>query len=48
MAEVADGLGFAEPTYFNHFFRKHAGTSPKAFRQQGVPRPARLGLASHQ
>lgn len=32
---IADCLGFAEATYFTHFFRKQAGTSPLAFRQQG-------------
>lgn len=42
IAEIADGLGFAEATYFNHFFRKHTGTSPNAFRRQGVPQPTRL------
>lgn len=36
IADVADSLAFADPTYFNHFFRKHAGTSPKAFRQQAL------------
>ncbi|WP_375419203.1 AraC family transcriptional regulator [uncultured Hymenobacter sp.] len=36
IADIAESLGFAEPTYFNHFFRKHAGTSPNAFRQQAV------------
>ncbi len=34
IADIADSLSFADPTYFAHFFRKHAGTSPKAFRQQ--------------
>ncbi|MDF7814898.1 helix-turn-helix transcriptional regulator [Hymenobacter sp. YC55] len=33
VADIAEGLGFADPTYFNHFFRKHAGTSPAAFRR---------------
>ena len=34
VADIADGLGFTEATYFAHFFRKHSGTSPKVFRQQ--------------
>ncbi|MGI4866908.1 MAG: helix-turn-helix domain-containing protein [Janthinobacterium lividum] len=33
IADVAEALSFADPTYFNHFFRKHAGTSPTAFRR---------------
>ena len=36
IADIAEALGFADPTYFNHFFRKHAGTSPNAFRQQAA------------
>ncbi len=43
IADIAEGLGFADPTYFNHFFRKHAGTSPNVFRQQAAlhsPAPA--------
>ncbi|NML67983.1 helix-turn-helix transcriptional regulator [Hymenobacter sp. RP-2-7] len=34
IADIAQGLGFAEATYFNRFFRKQTGISPKAFRQQ--------------
>ena len=34
VADVAEALGFTDPTYFNRVFRKHAGTSPTAFRQQ--------------
>lgn len=34
IADIADSLSFADPTYFAHFFRKHAGASPKNFRQQ--------------
>ena len=33
IADIAEALGFTDPTYFNHFFRKHADTSPGAFRQ---------------
>lgn len=36
VADIADSLSFADPTYFAHFFRKHSGTSPKAFRQQAA------------
>lgn len=39
IADVADSLGFADPTYFAHFFRKHSGTSPKEFRRQAVAQP---------
>lgn len=42
IADIAEALGFADPTYFNHFFRKHASTSPNAFRQQVAP-PAVAG-----
>lgn len=31
-AEIAYGLGFAYPTYFNNFFKKQTGTSPSALR----------------
>jgi len=34
IADIAQGLGFAEATYFNRFFRKQTGVSPNAFRQQ--------------
>lgn len=36
IADIADSLHFADPTYFAHFFRKHVGTSPKAFRQRAL------------
>jgi len=32
VAEIADALGFKEATHFNNFFRKHVGSTPKAFR----------------
>ena len=32
VAEIAYALGFAEPTHFNNFFKKHAATSPMKFR----------------
>ena len=34
IGDIAQGLGFAEATYFNRFFRKQTGLSPKVFRQQ--------------
>lgn len=42
IADVAEALGFAGPTYFNQFFRKHAGTSPLAFRRAEAGQPAPL------
>jgi AraC family transcriptional activator of pobA len=42
IADVAEALGFADPTYFNHFFRKHAGTSPNAFRRAEAAVPMQL------
>lgn len=32
VAEIADSLGFAYPTYFNNFFKRMTGWIPKAFR----------------
>jgi AraC family transcriptional activator of pobA len=33
IAEIADGLGFEYQSYFNHFFRKHAGMAPSFYRK---------------
>jgi AraC family transcriptional activator of pobA len=33
IAEISDGLGFAYPTYFNRFFKKHTGLTPSQMRQ---------------
>ena len=33
-AEVAYGLGFEYPNYFNNFFKKHTGLTPLAWREQ--------------
>ncbi|RYY07914.1 MAG: AraC family transcriptional regulator, partial [Cytophagaceae bacterium] len=33
-AEIAYGLGFEYPTYFNNLFKKHTGTTPTALRAQ--------------
>lgn len=38
---VAYSLGFADPAYFNRFFRRHAGTTPGAFREAERRRLAR-------
>ena len=32
VAEIAYALGFAEPTHFNNFFKKHTGVNPTKFR----------------
>ncbi len=32
VAEIAYGLGYDYPTYFNNFFKKMTGASPKSFR----------------
>lgn len=34
VAEVAYGLGFADPAYFARFFTRHAGTSPSDYRRR--------------
>lgn len=38
--EIAAALGFDDPFYFSHFFKKQVGVSPKAWRE-------RLGLMSN-
>jgi len=35
-ADIAYALGFAYPTYFNNFFKKHTGTTPSAVRSTRV------------
>ena len=39
-ADIAYALGFAYPTYFNNFFKKHTGTPPSAVRTRRDPSPA--------
>jgi AraC family transcriptional regulator, transcriptional activator of pobA len=34
VAEIADYLGFSEPTHFGRFFRRYVGLSPLSWRQQ--------------
>jgi len=34
IAEIADYLGYAEPTHFGRFFRRYLGLSPHVWRQQ--------------
>jgi AraC family transcriptional activator of pobA len=34
VAQVAHELGFRDPAYFSRFMKRHAGLSPRAFRQQ--------------
>ena len=31
--KIAYSLGFSDPAYFNRFFRRHAGTTPGAYRE---------------
>ena len=31
--EIADHLGYEDPSYFIRFFKKHTGLSPDAFRK---------------
>ncbi|MFI0473239.1 helix-turn-helix domain-containing protein [Halomonas sp. HMF6819] len=34
IAEIADGLGFSEPSYFTRFFKRNTSLAPRAFRQR--------------
>lgn len=34
IAEIADYLGYSEPTHFGRFFRRYLGLSPHTWRQQ--------------
>jgi AraC-like DNA-binding protein len=44
-AEIAYGLGFEYPSYFNNFFKKHTGHTPLAWREQAsAPGTPRLAL----
>lgn len=36
ISDIAYGLGFEYPTYFNNFFKKHTGLPPKALRAKKV------------
>jgi len=42
-AEIAYGLGFAYPTYFNNFFKKQTGTTPSALRAALSQEPTGAG-----
>lgn len=42
-AEIAYGLGFEYPTYFNSFFKKRTGLTPMAWREQTAPIPTEHG-----
>ena len=34
--DIADRLGYEDPSYFIRFFRKHTGLSPEAFRKNSL------------
>jgi len=36
VAEIAYALGFEYPTYFNNYFKRMTGTTPKSFRKEKV------------
>lgn len=39
VAEVGYAIGFSDPAYFTRFFSRHAGMSPRVYRQAGGNRP---------
>jgi AraC family transcriptional activator of pobA len=41
--QIAYGLGFHDPGYFNRFFRKHQNESPGTYRRRARLSPGRLG-----
>jgi AraC-like DNA-binding protein len=36
VADIAYGLGFGYPTYFNNYFKRVTGTTPNALRKEKV------------
>ena len=36
ISEIGNSLGFSYPQYFNLFFKKHTGKSPRAFREEAL------------
>jgi AraC family transcriptional regulator, transcriptional activator of pobA len=44
--QIALFLGFADPTRFSHFFRRHAGLSPRAFRRNAATQFSALDQSS--
>jgi AraC family transcriptional activator of pobA len=44
--QIAYGLGFRDPGYFNRFFKRHAGVSPGAYRQNIVTARAAIAAPS--
>jgi AraC-like DNA-binding protein len=36
VAEISYSLGYEYPTYFNNFFKKQTGATPKSFRAEAV------------
>lgn len=42
--QISTALGFQDEAYFGRFFRKHAGTSPSAFRKQALSQIREVAL----
>lgn len=36
ITQISDDLGFSDPLYFSHVFKKYMGMSPRAWRQEGT------------
>jgi AraC family transcriptional regulator, transcriptional activator of pobA len=36
VSDIASGLGFAYPTYFNNYFKRITGTTPNFLRKEKV------------
>lgn len=45
IGQIADQLGFSEPTHFTRFFKRHVGGSPQVFRRRMLRSPGEPAMA---